>query len=88
MSHPLEECSFLLLLSFMVLQPGTVEGWREKWGRGRDREGRSGGRRETEKGEVGEGGEGGGRGRDREKVKGEGQGEKKQKERERKKGRK
>ena len=43
MSHPLEECSSLLLLSSMVLQPGTVEGWREKVeGEEKDRERRKG----------------------------------------------
>ena len=48
MSHPLEECSFLLLLSSMVLQPGTVEG--ESEGRG---EGQGGKKRKGEGEEEG-----------------------------------
>ena len=85
MSHPLEKCSFLLLLSSMVLQPGTVEGWREKVGEGgrqrrkkwreRDREGRRWGRG-RDGGESGGGGETekgeGGRGGETEKGEGEG----------------
>ena len=48
MSHPLEECSFLLLLGSMVLQPGTVEG--ESGGRGEGQGKKKGKERERKKG--------------------------------------